>query len=74
MFDGFLESLTHLPLLARFGIALMFFLTVPSLCQRVRLPGVVGLMAVGVLLGSSGLHVAKHGEVAHFLPKSASCC
>lgn len=67
MMDGFLEAVTHLPTLARFAIALMVFLTVPALCRRVRLPAVVGLLAAGVLLGPSGLHVApKNPEVASF--------
>jgi Kef-type K+ transport system membrane component KefB len=65
--DGFLEASTHLPPLARFAIVLMVFQTVPALCQRVRLPGVVGLLVAGVLLGPNGLHVApRHAEVANF--------
>ena len=67
MLASLLESLAHLPLLARFAIVLIVFLEVPALCRRVRLPAVVGLLAAGVLLGPSGLHVApRHGEVAHF--------
>jgi Kef-type K+ transport system membrane component KefB len=66
MLAELLDSLAHLPLLARFAIVLMVFLEVPALCRRIRLPAVVGLLAAGVLLGPSGLHVApKHGEVAH---------
>jgi len=67
MIDSLLEAMTHLPPLARFAVALIVFLTVPALCQRIRLPGVVGLLAAGVLLGPSGLHVApKHPEISHF--------
>jgi Kef-type K+ transport system membrane component KefB len=67
MFDDYLESLRHLPLMARFAVALMVVLTVPPLCQRVRLPAAVGLLLAGLVLGPSGLHVApEHGEVAHF--------
>ena len=67
MFEDFVESLTRLPLLARFAIALLVILTVPPLFQRFRLPGAVGLLLAGVALGPSGLHVApEHGEVAHF--------
>lgn len=67
MFDGFLESMTRLPILARFSIALMAILIIPPMCQRVRLPSVVGLMLAGVLFGPSGLHIAvKHSEVGHF--------
>jgi Kef-type K+ transport system membrane component KefB len=67
MFDGILESLRHIPPLARFAIALMVFLTVPAFCRRIRLPGVVGLLAAGVALGPSGFNIApKNSEVAHF--------
>jgi Na+:H+ antiporter len=67
MLDEFLEGVTHLPPLARFAVALMIFLTVPALCQRIRLPAVVGLLAAGVLFGPSGLHVApQHSQVAEF--------
>lgn len=67
MVDQFLEALTHLPPLAKFAIALIVFLTMPALCQRVRLPAVVGLLAAGVVLGPSVLQVApKHSEVPHF--------
>jgi Kef-type K+ transport system membrane component KefB len=63
--DGSLEAITHLPPLARFAVVLMVFLTVPALCQRVRLPAVVGLLVAGVLLGPNGLHVApRHAEDA----------
>jgi Kef-type K+ transport system membrane component KefB len=67
MFDGIVESMTHLPLLARFAIALLLFLNIPPLCKRIRLPAAVGLLLAGVVLGPSGLHIApEHGEVAHF--------
>jgi Kef-type K+ transport system membrane component KefB len=67
MFDGFIETMTHLPILARFAITLMVILTLPPLCQWVRLPAVVGFLLAGVLFGPSGLQVApKNSEVAHF--------
>jgi Kef-type K+ transport system membrane component KefB len=45
----------------------MVFLIVPAFCRRIRLPGVVGLLAAGVALGPSGLSIApKNSEVAHF--------
>ena len=67
MYDGIVESLTHLPLLARFAIALLLFLTIPPLCKRIRLPAAVGLLLAGVVLGPSGLHIApENGEVAYF--------
>lgn len=67
MFDEYLEAITRLPPLARFAVALIVFLVIPPMCRRVRLPGVVGLLAAGVLFGPSGLHVAPwHGEIAEF--------
>jgi Kef-type K+ transport system membrane component KefB len=67
MFDGFLESMTQLPILARFALGLTIILTLPPLCQRVRLPGIVGLLLAGVVFGPNGLQVApKHPEVADF--------
>jgi Kef-type K+ transport system membrane component KefB len=67
MFDGILEFLRQIPPLARFAIALMVFLTMPAFCRRIRLPGVVGLLAAGVALGPSVMNIApKNGEVAHF--------
>src|SRR5262245_39661238 len=67
MSGGFLESLTQLPLLARFAVAMAIILVVPALCQKVRLPAVVGLLLAGVVFGPHGLHVGPRShEVAHF--------
>jgi Kef-type K+ transport system membrane component KefB len=55
MLDEILEPATHLPPLARFAIALMIFLLVPPLCQRIRIPGVVGLLAAGGVRGPEEL-------------------
>jgi Kef-type K+ transport system membrane component KefB len=67
MLGGFLESLAQLPLLARFAVAMSVILVVPALCQKVRLPSVVGLLLAGVVFGPHGLHVGpKSHEVAHF--------
>lgn len=67
MFEGVLESLTHVPSLARFAIALIVFLIVPAMCRRVWLPAVVGLLAAGVLLGPHGLSLApKNLAVINF--------
>ena len=67
MLAGFLGSLTQLPLMARFALAMAIILVVPALCQKVRLPSVVGLLLAGVLFGPHGLHVGpKSHEVAHF--------
>lgn len=62
-----MEFLTHLPLLARFALTMAVILVVPTLCGKVRLPSVVGLLLAGVLLGPHGLKVApKSHEVALF--------
>jgi Kef-type K+ transport system membrane component KefB len=67
MVDTFFETLTHLPTLTRFAIALAVFLFVPKVCERIRLPSAVGLLAAGVFLGPSGLAVApKSPPVAAF--------
>jgi Kef-type K+ transport system membrane component KefB len=62
-----LAGLTHLPLLARFSVAMLILFTIPLLCRPVRLPAVIGLMAAGVLIGPFGLQLApKHGDVVEF--------
>src|SRR5262245_36456623 len=67
MVDYVLESVTRLPPLARFAVALMVFLTVPAVCRRIRIPAVVGLLAAGVVLGPNCLRVAPlHNQVAEF--------
>ncbi len=64
---GLLESLTQLPLMARFALAMAVTLVVPALCQKIRLPSVVGLLLAGVVFGPHGLQVGpKSHEVAHF--------
>lgn len=68
MFDAVLDSLTRMPILARFALGLMLILVLPPLCQRIRIPAVVGLIAAGVVIGPKGLHIAQeHSDVAHFL-------
>jgi Kef-type K+ transport system membrane component KefB len=47
MFDEIVEFMTHLPLLARFAIALLLFISIPPLCKRIRLPAAVGLLLAG---------------------------
>lgn len=56
-----------LPPLARFAVVMLILFTIPPLCRRVRLPGVVGLLAAGVLVGPYGLGLApRNAEVAQF--------
>ncbi|MGE5655335.1 MAG: cation:proton antiporter [Actinomycetota bacterium] len=40
-----------------FAVLLLVILTVPLLFERLKLPGLVGLLAAGVLLGPNGLHL-----------------
>ncbi|MBD2205237.1 cation:proton antiporter [Calothrix sp. FACHB-1219] len=49
-----LESLVNSPIIA-FTILLAVILTVPPIFERLRLPGLVGLLVAGVILGQNGL-------------------
>ncbi len=67
MSGEFVESLTQLPLMARFALGMAVILVVPALCQKARLPAVVGLLLAGVLFGPHGIRVSpKSNEVAQF--------
>ena len=51
----------------RFVLALLVLVILPPLVERVQLPGLVGLILGGILLGPHGLAlVPKVGEVGHF--------
>ena len=43
-----------------FAILLVVILVVPIIFERIRLPGLVGLLAAGVVLGSNGLHLLEN--------------
>lgn len=43
-----------------FAVLLVVILTVPIICDRLRLPGIVGLLAAGVILGPNGLRLLNH--------------
>jgi Kef-type K+ transport system membrane component KefB len=43
-----------------FAVLLVVILSVPPVFERLRLPGLVGLLAAGVLLGSNGLQVLEN--------------
>ena len=56
-----MEAVVHFfqePLVS-FAVLLTVILTVPILVERFRLPGLVGLLAAGVLLGPNGLHLLQ---------------
>jgi len=57
-----MESISHVleePIVP-FAVLLVVILAVPPLFERLRLPGLVGLLAAGVLLGSNGLQVLEN--------------
>jgi Kef-type K+ transport system membrane component KefB len=67
MLNFVLQSLTDLPLLARFALAMALILVVPAVCQKLHLPAVVGLLLAGVLFGPHALNVGpKSHEVGQF--------
>jgi Kef-type K+ transport system membrane component KefB len=67
MLGAFLDSLTQLPLMARFALAMVVVLVVPAMGRKIHLPVEVGLLLAGVVFGPHGLHVGpKSHEVAHF--------
>jgi len=62
-----LEFLTHLPTLTAFALTLMLTLLLPSLMERLRLPGPVGYILAGIILGPSLLAILKpDGQVVVF--------
>ncbi|MGI0489335.1 cation:proton antiporter [Pantanalinema rosaneae CENA516] len=65
-----MEALLHFkeePILS-FVVLLAVILAVPPLFERIRLPGLVGLLAAGVLLGTNGLGVLqKESETMRLL-------
>jgi len=50
---------SHLSLLARFALAVGFAVLIPRAMERVRLPGVLGFIVAGILLGPNGFGVLK---------------
>lgn len=57
-----MESVSHIlkePIVP-FAVLLVVILAVPPLFERLKLPGLVGLLAAGVLLGSNGLGVLEN--------------
>ncbi len=56
-----------LPLLAKFALVMALIVSVPRLCRRIHLPGVVGLLVCGVVIGPHVLDVfGDHAPVADF--------
>src|SRR5690349_16135028 len=57
-----------LPLLVKFALGLALIVVVPQVCQRLRIPAVVGLLLSGALIGPYGLEIFGHTRpIADFL-------
>ncbi|HEY9780135.1 MAG TPA: cation:proton antiporter, partial [Leptolyngbyaceae cyanobacterium] len=54
------QTLTKDPFIP-FVILLLVILVVPLIFERLRIPGLVGLLAAGVILGPQGLHIFQRG-------------
>ncbi|QPC48138.1 cation:proton antiporter [Mangrovibacillus cuniculi] len=50
-----------------FAIALIAFFISPIIMNRIRVPGIIGPILAGVLLGPNGLHVLDRGETVQLL-------
>lgn len=58
----------HMPQLSRFAVALFLGLMLPQLAQKARLPGPIGLIIAGIILGPHGLTIVDpNGPVIVFL-------
>ncbi|MBW8770765.1 MAG: cation:proton antiporter [Gemmatimonadetes bacterium] len=49
-----------LPLLVKFALGLGLIVIVPQICQRLRIPAVVGLLLSGAIIGPYGLEIFGH--------------
>lgn len=62
-----MEFLAHLPTLTSFALTLMLTLVLPSLMERLRLPGPVGYILAGIILGPQVLAVLNpDGKIVQF--------
>ncbi|MGS1007987.1 cation:proton antiporter [Achromobacter anxifer] len=53
------EFFTHLAPFTRFLLWLLLFLLVPLLCERARIPGVIGFLIAGLILGPAGIGLLR---------------
>ena len=57
-----------LPHIAKFALAMAIIVGIPALSRRIRIPGVVGLLLTGVVIGPHVLGLfAEHHPVMDFL-------
>lgn len=52
-----MDLYTHIPPLGRFGVALLLTLTMPRVMHRIGLPGPIGFIIAGIILGPHGLTI-----------------
>lgn len=64
---GALPSLPIEEPVAVFGIALAVFLVAPILIERFGLPGIVGIVLVGIVIGPDGTGLLEHGDAIQLL-------
>lgn len=67
-----MESLFGLPLPVQdpvliFGICMVVILVTPLIFERVRLPGIIGPIVAGVVLGASVLNILERGQAIELL-------
>ncbi len=62
------EETSHLPILLVIGFAILAGTIGARIFQRLRIPQVVGYIAIGVLVGRSGLGVINDAMIDSFLP------
>ena len=61
------EFFAHLPMLTAFALTLMLTLVLPSVMERLRLPGPVGYILAGIILGPQVLSVLNpDGKIVGF--------
>jgi len=66
--DGFVISISTEPILT-FGLLLLIILIVPIFFQKLRLPGIVGLLLAGTIVGPKGLGFIEAAGVIDVLGK-----
>jgi Kef-type K+ transport system membrane component KefB len=66
--EALLEQFSYPDSMVQLAVLLAAIMLVPALCRRVHVPGLVGLVAVGALLGPHALGVfPAYGPVADFI-------
>ena len=62
-----MDLYTYIPPLGRFGLALLLTLTLPRVMSRLGLPGPIGFIVAGIILGPQGLTIIDpKGQVITF--------